>query len=80
MWARQGPPATTDMLMTLDTPDALLFDQTLSRIAHELGDLGDTDPLDVRRARAVGVLADPQFALDLMSGREPPPPKVASRR
>ncbi|WP_162244501.1 HNH endonuclease, partial [Marmoricola sp. Leaf446] len=29
----------------------------------------DTDPLDVRRARAVGVLADPQHALDLLSGR-----------
>ncbi|MEO5652383.1 MAG: HNH endonuclease signature motif containing protein, partial [Marmoricola sp.] len=32
--------------------------------------LGDKDSLDVRRARAVGVLADPQYALDLMSGRE----------
>ena len=34
------------------------------------GPLGDTDPLDIRRARAVGILADPQYALDLMSGRE----------
>ena len=35
--------------------------------------LGDTDQLDVRRARAVGILADPQYALDLMSGREAQP-------
>ncbi len=56
--------------MTLDTPDAELFDQTISRLAGELGALGDTDTLDIRRARAVGILADPQYALDLLSGRE----------
>ena len=56
--------------MTLDTPDADLFDQTIARIAGELGSLGDTDDLDVRRARAVGILADPQHALDLLSGRD----------
>ena len=56
--------------MTLDTPDAELFDQTIRRIAGELGALGDTDDLDIRRARAVGILADPQHALDLLSGRD----------
>ena len=56
--------------MTLDTPDALLFDQSLTRVAGELAALGDTDDLDHRRAAAVGILADPQYALDLMSGRE----------
>ncbi|WP_369814192.1 hypothetical protein, partial [Marmoricola sp. Leaf446] len=62
-------PATTEVVMTLDTPDAQLLDQSVTRIAADLRQLGDTDPLDVRRARAVGVLADPQHALDLMSGR-----------
>ncbi len=71
VWLRHGnAPATTDITMTLDTPDALLFDQTLTRIASDLRELGDTEDLDVRRARAVGILADPQFALDLLSGRE----------
>ncbi len=71
VWLRSGgAPATTDVFMTLDTPDALLFDQTVSRVADDLRQLGDTDPLDTRRARAVGILADPQYALDLMSGRE----------
>ena len=56
--------------MTLDTPDALLFDQTVTRIAGDLKELGDTEALEVRRARAVGILADPQHALDLLSGRE----------
>ena len=66
--------------MTLDTPDALLFDQTVSRIAGELAQLGDTDQLDVRRARAVGILADPQYALDLMSGREAMPTRCRAAR
>ena len=72
VWSRPGAsgPATTEMWMTLDTPDAELFDQSLSRVAADLRELGDRDPLDVRRARAVGVLADPQYALDLLSGRE----------
>ena len=71
VWSRPGAaPATTEMWMTLDTPDAELFDQSLSRVASDLKELGDTDSLDVRRARAVGILADPQYALDLMSGRE----------
>ena len=71
VWSRPGArPATTEMWMTLDTPDAELFDRSVSRVAGDLKDLGDTDTLDVRRARAVGILADPQYALDLMSGRE----------
>src|SRR5437773_2005607 len=71
VWLRhRGNPATTDVVMTLDTPDAFLLDQTVGRIAGELRELGDSDQLDVRRARAVGILADPQYALDLLSGRD----------
>ncbi len=71
VWVRPGAtPATAEISMILDAPEADLFDASVRRIAHDLRELGDTDPLDVRRARAVGVLADPQHALDLMSGRE----------
>jgi hypothetical protein len=71
VWAKHtGSPASTDVFMTLDTPDAELFDQTIGRIAHELHKLGDTESTDARRARAVGILADPQYALDLLSGTE----------
>ena len=80
VWLRHGSaPATTDITMTLDTPDALLFDQTVTRIASDLRELGDADELDVRRARAVGILADPQFALDLLSGREAAAPSRGVR-
>jgi len=81
VWLRHGNggPATTDVTMTLDTPDALLFDQTVTRIASDLRELGDTEDLDVRRARAVGTLADPQHALDLLSGRDSAAPSRGVR-
>ena len=80
VWLRHGAaPATTDITMTLDTPDALLFDQTVTRIAGDLKGLGDTEDLEVRRARAVGILADPQFALDLLSGRDSAAPSRGAR-
>ena len=79
VWLRPGAaPATTEMWMTLDTPDAEHFDQTVARVASDLRQLGDSDTLDVRRARAVGILADPQHALDLMSGREGAAPSPGS--
>ena len=75
VWVHPGrAPATTEVTMTLETPDARLFDATIGRIAHDLGQLGDPDTLEVRRARAVGILADPQHALDLMSGHDHPVP------
>ena len=81
VWLRhRGNPATTDLVMTLDTPDALLFDQTVTRIAGELANSATPTQLDVRRARAVGILADPQYALDLMSGRDAAPTAGAGAR
>ncbi len=69
VWVKhRGNPATTDVVMTLDTPDALRFHETVTILAAELHAYGDTDPVDVRRARAVGILADPQYALNLLDG------------
>ncbi len=55
VWLRHSnAPATTDVTMTLDTPDALLFDQTVTRIASDLKELGDTEDLQVRRHERSG--------------------------
>jgi hypothetical protein len=54
-----------DIHIRTDAASAIWFDATVDRVADGLGLLGDTDPKDVRRAKAVGVLAHPQHALDL---------------
>ncbi len=59
--------ATTTLTGILDTLDAIDLDHTLSDIAAQLKNLGDTDHLDTRRAHALGLLADPQRALDLFT-------------
>jgi hypothetical protein len=59
----------------VDTPDAIFFDAMIDRIADILADRGDTDPKDVRRAKAVGILATPERARLMLT--EPDPTMVA---
>ncbi len=56
-----------DIFIRTETPNAIWFDASIDRIADSLSLLGDTDSKDNRRARAVGVLAQPQQALDLFA-------------
>ncbi len=48
--------------------DVLVLVAVLDRLAMVLADQGDTDPLDVRRATALRILADPARALALLAG------------
>jgi hypothetical protein len=77
--ARFHTPALTEMYVLLDSLEAHRFETAVGQVATLLGQLGDTDPLDVRRAKAVGVLADPQTALDLLtsSSDQTQPPRSA---
>src|SRR3954452_8249706 len=59
--------ATTQLTATLDTTDALALDATLTDLATLLGRLGDPTGIDIRRAHALGILADPQHALNLLT-------------
>ncbi len=52
----------------LDLADALDLEAAVSRTATQLGELGSTDSLDVRRSIAVGEIARQQLALDLDTG------------
>jgi hypothetical protein len=72
-------PATTDVMMRLDSCDADAFDRAVTRTAEALKRSGDTDDLDVRRAKAVGVLADPQRALELLTGDPGRTPESGAR-
>jgi hypothetical protein len=55
-----------------DALDAAAFDTTIGDLADALARFGDTDTLDVRRAKSVGTIADPQAALDLLTGQGRP--------
>ena len=46
----------------MNTADAIFFDAMVDRIADILGDRGDTDAKEVRRATAIGILATPARA------------------
>jgi len=66
---RQG--LTRRVGMVLDAPDAKVLDDTLDDLATIRAAMGDRSPLQIRRAKAVGILLDPQLALDLLSGTLP---------
>ena len=66
----EGAPGTSAVFMTLDTADAVAFDHTVSTMAATMRSLGHEGELGVRRAHAVGVLADPQAALDLLAAAD----------
>jgi hypothetical protein len=46
--------------------DAIWFKATINRIADTLARQGDEDPADVRRSKAIGILAQPAQALRLL--------------
>ncbi len=54
-----------DIYIRTEAPNAIWFDASIDRVADSLAALGDTDAKDIRRAKAVGVLAQPQQALNL---------------
>ena len=56
---------TSHLEVTGDTLDLTVFHDLVCEQAAQLKALGDTDTLDVRKAKAVGVIANRQAALDL---------------
>ena len=58
----------SELYARLDTNDALALNTTLNRIADALKAGGNCEPVEWRRATALGVLADPRAALDLLNG------------
>jgi hypothetical protein len=69
----------TDIHIRTDAASAIEFDATIDQVAAGLADLGDTDARTVRRAKAVGILAHPQQALNLLDGRPEAPSRPSAR-
>jgi hypothetical protein len=56
--ARPGDVAAADLRGRLSAVDAVKFEALVAAKAAELAAAGDTDPLGVRRAKALGLIAD----------------------
>src|SRR3954452_3377947 len=67
VWIEDYAGGVSELRAVADTPDVAAFETTVDRTATTMGRLGDPDPHQVRRAKALGVLADPQYALDLLT-------------
>lgn len=69
-YVRTGPvdddPATSYLSGRLDAGDAVAFSSLLDDLADALALAGEEGPKETLRARAIGVLADPQNAIDLL--------------
>ncbi|MDP2774811.1 MAG: HNH endonuclease signature motif containing protein [Nocardioides sp.] len=63
-----------EMTLRADWADLKDFDRALSLVAAALKRDGCTESLDVRRAMAVGILADPARALALINNTDTPAP------
>ncbi|WBQ03188.1 hypothetical protein [Kribbella sp. CA-293567] len=67
VWAgRTDDHGTTMLFVRGATGDVLRIMATIGQIADALAALGDTDSLDQRRAKAIGVIADPALADKLL--------------
>lgn len=54
-----------EVFIRAEAADAIWFDAAVTRVADSLAALGDSSPRDRRRAHAIGIIAQPQRALDL---------------
>ncbi len=66
MWAVQSEDGLKLLLARVEHGDAAWFLATVNRIADILAVDGDDDPVGVRRSKAVGILARPADALQLL--------------
>lgn len=67
VWAvRTDDHGTTMLFVRASTGNVIRLKATLTQIADALAVLGDTDSLDQRRAKAIGVIADPALADKLL--------------
>lgn len=67
---RETDYGTRNVFARLDAADAIKLKQSVDLLAEQLTPLDD-ETADQRRARALGVLADPQAALAVLDGRDP---------
>lgn len=66
VWFGASLDGVTSMFATLDAKDAVLLKASTHQLATILQASGDTDPAEMRQAKALGLLANPARALQLI--------------
>ncbi|SDU89466.1 protein of unknown function [Microlunatus sagamiharensis] len=66
VWSWTGDHGLRTVVAKAASGDAVWFMATVDRLAEVLRADGDTDPVDVRRSKAIGLLAQPALALALL--------------
>lgn len=61
-------PTLSWMSALADTSDVRAFEHLLGLVTKALVELGDTDPIDIVRSKALGRMADPEGVLALLDG------------
>ncbi|TCM50464.1 DUF222 domain-containing protein [Kribbella sp. VKM Ac-2568] len=68
VWAgRTDDHGTTTLYVRAATGDVIHFKATIRQIADALAQLGDTDSLPRRKAKAIGIIADPALTNELLT-------------
>jgi hypothetical protein len=67
VWAYDSEDGLKTIIARAAAGDAVWFLATVNRIAEILAADGDADPIEVRRSKAIGILAQPAKALQLLS-------------
>ncbi|TCN42916.1 hypothetical protein EV644_102448 [Kribbella orskensis] len=68
VWAgRTDDHGTTTLYVRAATGDVIHFKATIRQIADALAQLGDTDTLPQRKAKAIGIIADPALTNELLT-------------
>jgi hypothetical protein len=67
VWSYDSEDGLKTIIARAAAGDVVWFLATLNRIAEILASEGDTDPVELRRSRAIGILAQPAKALQLLA-------------
>jgi hypothetical protein len=71
----ESDPGTTGVYGCVDDAGGQVLEETITKLAQALADAGDTDPVDVRRAKALVLLGTPALALMYLLGLVPTQPE-----
>ncbi len=67
VWPGESSAGLRSIIIRAAQGDAAVFWAAVNRVADLLADEGDEDPVNVRRSKAVGILANPTLVLDLVN-------------